>query len=81
MEQPQEPRVTTYPAVSNRDVPSLVMEDGLEMIPVRCPSCGRFLFYQAIVIGAARAKCKKCRQWVTLDIIPPPEIVEVEEEA
>ena len=76
----QEPRVTTYPVVNSRDVPSLVMEDGLEMVAVRCPTCGRFLFYQAIVIGAARAKCKKCKQWVTLDIIPPPEIVEEEVE-
>ena len=75
-----EPRVTTYPADSNRDVPSLVMADDLEMEPVRCPKCGAFLFYQAIVIGAARAKCKKCQQWVTLDIIPPPEIIEEEVE-
>jgi len=73
-----EPRVTTYPAVNNRDVPSLVMEDNLEMEPVRCPKCGRFLFYQAIVIGAARAKCKNCNLWVTLDIIPPPDIIEEE---
>ncbi len=75
-----EPRITTYPAVNSQDVPSLVMEDGLEMVPVRCPTCGHFLFYQAIVIGAARAKCKKCKQWVTLDIIPPPEIIEEEVE-
>ncbi len=75
-----EPRVTTYPVVNSQDVPSLVMADGLEMAPVRCPTCGRFLFYQAIVIGAARAKCKKCQQWVTLDIIPPPEIIEEEAE-
>ncbi len=75
-----EPRITTYAAVNSRDVPSLVMEDDLQMKPVRCPDCGAFLFYQAIVIGAARAKCKKCQQWVTLDIIPPPEIIEEEVE-
>ncbi len=75
-----EPRITTYPAVKNRDVPSLAMEDDLKMVPVRCPTCGAFLFYQAIVIGAARAKCKKSQQWVTLEIIPPPEIIEEEVE-
>ena len=75
-----EPRVTTYPVVNSRDVPSLVMEDGLQMEPVRCPKCGCFLFYQAIVIGAARAKCKNCRLWITLDIIPPPEVIEEEVE-
>ncbi len=73
-----EPRVTTYPAESKQDVPSLAMEDGLIMEAVRCPKCGRFLFYQAIIVGAARAKCKNCRVWVTLDIIPPPDIFEEE---
>ena len=64
-------RVTTEPADSNRDVPSLVTEDGLDMEPVRCPKCGKFLFYQAVVVGIVRAKCKPCRQWITLEIIPP----------
>lgn len=75
-----EPIISTYPAESKRDVPDLEFgEYGLTMEPVRCPKCGRFLFYQAIVIGSARAKCKNCSLWITLDIIPPPEIIEDEE--
>ena len=46
-----------------------------QMIPlqeIRCPGCGRFLGYQAIVWGAVKLKCtnSKCKQWVTLDISP-----------
>jgi len=73
-----EARVTTHVAEDKMDVPSQFMEDGLEMEPFRCPKCGKFLCYQAIVIGAIRAKCKKCRRWITLDIIPPPDILEIE---
>lgn len=46
-----------------------------QMIPlqeIRCPGCGRFLGFQAIVWGAIKIKCtnSKCRQWLTLDISP-----------
>lgn len=39
---------------------------------IRCPGCGRFLGYQAIVWGALKIKCtnSKCKQWLTLDISP-----------
>jgi len=45
------------------------------MIPlqeIRCPGCGRFLGFQAIVWGAVKIKCtnSKCHQWVTLDVAP-----------
>lgn len=45
------------------------------MIPfqeVRCPNCGRFLGYQALVWGAIKIKCtnSKCKKWVTLDVSP-----------
>lgn len=76
-----EPRITTYLALSKRDVPPLdVGVEGLEMTPVRCPKCGRFLCYQAIVVGAVRVKCRGCKIWVTLDIIPPDDIIENEVE-
>ena len=39
---------------------------------IRCPGCGRFLGYQAIVWGAIKIKCtnSKCKKWLTLDISP-----------
>lgn len=45
---------------------------------IRCPGCGRFLGYQAIVWGAVKLKCtnSKCRDvdggktWITIDISP-----------
>lgn len=39
---------------------------------IRCPGCGRFLGYQAIVWGVVKLKCtnSKCKQWVTLDVSP-----------
>jgi len=39
---------------------------------IRCPGCGRFLGYQAIVWGAIKLKCtnSKCKQWITIDITP-----------
>ncbi|KKM97009.1 hypothetical protein LCGC14_1172430 [marine sediment metagenome] len=73
-----EPKITTYPSTGNRDVPSLALEDDLKMEPFRCPKCGRFLFYHAIIIGAARGKCKNCDLWVTLEIIPPDILLEDE---
>jgi phage FluMu protein Com len=45
------------------------------MIPlqeIRCPGCGRFLGYQAIVWGVIKMKCtnSKCKKWATIDITP-----------
>lgn len=65
-----EPRISTYPAESNRDVPPLELESGLEMEPVRCPKCGHFLCYHAIVVGTIRVKCRKCKLWVTSEFLP-----------
>ncbi len=53
-------------------------EDGIEMEEVRCPSCGRFLGYQAIIIGAIKLKCRNCKVWNTLEVIPPEIIIEEE---
>lgn len=49
--------------------------DKKTMVPaqdIRCPGCGRFLGYQAIVWGAVKIKCtnSKCKKWVTIDISP-----------
>jgi hypothetical protein len=65
-----EPRISTYPAESKRDVPDMELETGVEMEPVRCPKCGRFLCYQAIVAGVVRIKCRKCKLWVTSEFLP-----------
>lgn len=39
---------------------------------MRCPGCGRFLGYQAIVWGVVKVKCpnSKCKEWCTIDITP-----------
>lgn len=65
-----EPLITTYPPESNRDVPNLELEGGREMEQLRCANCGRFLCYIAIVAGVVRIKCRKCKVWVTAEIIP-----------
>lgn len=65
-----EPNITTYTPESKRDVPDLEVEDGLDLEPVRCPNCGRFLGYQAIVAGIFRLKCRKCKLWITIETIP-----------
>jgi phage FluMu protein Com len=49
--------------------------DEKTMIPlqeIRCPGCGRFLGYQAIVWGVIKIKCdnSKCKKWLTIDISP-----------
>ncbi len=67
--------------VPKGEVPRLSSEDeGLEMEKMRCPQCGRFLAYQAIVVGALKVKCRKCKVWVILEIIPPDVIVEEQPE-
>ena len=44
----------------------------VETQEMRCPKCGRFLGYQAVIWGLVKVKCanSKCREWVTLDIRP-----------
>ena len=60
-------------------VPRLKSEDeGLVMEEMRCPTCGRFLGYQAIVVGAIKIKCRNCKVWCTLELIPPEIIIEEE---
>jgi phage FluMu protein Com len=69
-----EPIITTYPPESKRDVPDLEIDGGREMEQLRCPNCGRFLCYLAIVAGVIRIKCRKCKVWVTAEIIPDSEL-------
>jgi phage FluMu protein Com len=42
----------------------------VETQQMRCPSCGRFIGYQAIVWGLVKIKCPNCKEWVTIDIRP-----------
>jgi len=73
----QTPSISIYEARNKKDVPNLeVGAEKILMEPMRCPKCGAFLCYQAVVIGAIRVKCRKCKIWCTLEIIPPPEILE-----
>lgn len=69
------PRVKLLPP-EDQDAGKFALEVNKNyMIPlqeVRCPGCGRFLAYQAIVFGALKIKCtnSKCKKWLTLDISP-----------
>lgn len=47
-------------------------ESFIPLQEIRCPGCGRFLGFQAIVWGVVKLKCdnSKCKQWVTIDISP-----------
>ncbi len=74
-----EPKKIVWAGIPRHKVPRLESEnEGLEMEEVRCPSCGRFLGYQAIVIGALKIKCRNCKVWCTLELIPPEVIIEEE---
>jgi phage FluMu protein Com len=71
------PTISIYKAKDKKDVPNLeIGAEKIKMEQMRCPHCGAFLGYQAIVVGAVRIKCRKCKTWCTLEIIPPPEIVD-----
>lgn len=39
---------------------------------IRCPGCGRFLGFHAIIRGIVRLLCPNCKQWLTLDIRDAP---------
>ena len=44
----------------------------VEAQEMRCPGCGRFLGFQAIIWGLVKIKCtnSKCKEWTTIDIRP-----------
>lgn len=44
----------------------------VETQDMRCPKCGRFLGWQAVIWGVVKIKCtnSKCKQLVILDIRP-----------
>jgi len=37
---------------------------------IHCPACGRFLGYQAIVLGLIKLLCPNCKEWVIIDVLP-----------
>lgn len=70
-----------WPYVPQNKVPRLSVEDdGVEALPMHCAGCGHFLGYQAIIVGFLKLKCRYCKQWNTIDIIPPSVIIEDEVE-
>jgi len=45
------------------------MDKQKEFAKVKCPNCGRFLFEEAIFMGAVRIECK-CDALVTFEQMP-----------
>lgn len=37
---------------------------------IHCGGCGRFLGYQAIMLGVIKLKCPNCKEWTTIEIMP-----------
>jgi phage FluMu protein Com len=37
---------------------------------IHCGSCGRFLGYQAIMLGVVKLLCPNCKEWTTIEIVP-----------
>lgn len=66
--------------VDKKKVPVAPSEskDELEFRAFRCSNCGRFLLYEAVIIGAIKTKCRGCKTWNILDIIPDSAIIEEE---
>ena len=42
----------------------------VELQEMHCAGCGRFLGFQAILLGAIKIKCSNCKEWNTIDILP-----------
>jgi phage FluMu protein Com len=79
MVEQQRIRQQVFVPIKPKAVPRLDVEDqGIEMQEMRCPNCGHFLMYQAVIIGALKIKCRHCKLWVTLDIIPNDVIIDDE---
>ena len=53
-------------------VPEILKGQMVETQDMRCPKCGRFLGWQAVIWGVVKIKCtnSKCKQLVILDIRP-----------
>ena len=70
MEKDKEPAAATVEeAPRHRKILRGQMVETQEM---RCPKCGRFLGWQAVIWGLVKIKCtnSKCKEWITLDIRP-----------
>lgn len=77
----EETQRIVWPALPETKVPRVMSEDEwLEGLPIYCANCGHFLGYQGIIIGFIKLKCRYCKVWNTLDIIPPDVIIENEVE-
>lgn len=37
---------------------------------IHCSSCGRFIGYQAIILGTIKIKCPRCKEWITIEVMP-----------
>lgn len=44
-------------------------EPNTDLKPVYCSGCGRFLFYENIIDGMVRAKCRHCKIWTSIGVV------------
>lgn len=58
--------------VSRKSVPEMQISVGqqVETQQLHCIGCGRFLGFFAIVWGALKIKCPRCKEWTIIDIQP-----------
>lgn len=42
----------------------------INLKPIHCTRCGRFLGFEMIVVGVVQLKCPKCKDWTQISNIP-----------
>lgn len=56
--------------VPRKDLPgtNISVRQTVQTQEIHCIGCGRFIGFQAIVWGAVKLKCPRCKEWTTIDI-------------
>ena len=44
-------------------------EETTMMSQIRCIHCGRFLGFEAIIVGIVKIYCKNCKGWTIIDAL------------
>jgi phage FluMu protein Com len=53
-----------------KDEVKLLDNQMCETQEIHCAKCGRFLGFQAVMLGVVKLKCSNCKTWTTIDIRP-----------